>query len=118
MTTAVVFKTPTKIEGWADDGELFKRIQLAPNALSWTRLPILTFNFIKMTIGSIDLLEYRDGNLWIEATLNEAMPPGELRFSVGFMIDEYVWHKSEIEFFHCSKGRLLEVSLIPVEPTT
>lgn len=72
--------------------------------------------------GTIDVLETRDGRLWLEGQLNleisyvrdyyeAAKMNGGMNFSVGFYVEDAEWNE-ETELFLISKGDLLEVSLV------
>lgn len=76
--------------------------------------------------GVIKKLEYRNGDLWIEAQLNlnisyardsyEAAKMVEgLSFSVGFMLDKYAIERDseDREWLRIDKGDLYEVSVVP-----
>lgn len=76
--------------------------------------------------GAIKKLEYRGGDLWIEAQMNleisyardmyhAAKMQGGLSFSVGFMLEKYGVEGDEEtgEWLRIDKGDLFEVSVVP-----
>lgn len=74
--------------------------------------------------GKIHKLEYRGGDLWIEAQLNlnisyvrdlyeAAKMQGGLSFSVGFFLENYEFRGEDgEEYLYISKGELFEVSVV------
>jgi len=125
------------VAGWASTKDLDSyRHRIVPGAFqeSIDSRGLLGPKGIKLLIGHdwnkvagvIKKLEYRNGDLWIEAQLNlgisyardayEAAKMVEgLSFSVGFLLEKYAIEKDaeEREWLRIDKGDLYEVSVVP-----
>ncbi len=125
------------IAGWASTKDLDSyRHRIAPGAFqeAMDERGLVGPRGIKLLIGHnwdkvagvIKRLEYRNGDLWIEAQLNlnisyardsyEAAKMAEgLSFSVGFMLEKYAIEKDsdDREWLRIDKGDLYEVSVVP-----
>lgn len=125
------------IAGWASTKDLDSyRHRIVPGAFqeAMDKRGLLGPTGIKLLIGHnwdkvagvIKKLEYRNGDLWIEAQLNlnisyakdayEAAKMAEgLSFSVGFMLEKYAIEKDsdDREWLRIDKGDLYEVSVVP-----
>jgi HK97 family phage prohead protease len=126
------------IAGWAStkDMDLYRH-KVMPNAFAESivkngltgpkGIKLLLNHDWRNVAGIIKVLEYRNGDLWIEAQLNleigyakdawlAAKMVGGLSFSVGFMLQKYAIEGSEDEggeWLRIDKGDLYEVSVVP-----
>lgn len=125
------------VAGWAstDDMDLYRHRVMAgafqeainERGLTGPRgIKLLVNHDWRKVSGVIKKLEYRGGNLWIEAQLNlnvtyakdayeAAKMVGGLSFSVGFMLEKYAVEGDEEngEWLRIDKGDLYEVSVVP-----
>lgn len=125
------------IAGWASTNDLdsYRHI-IAPGAFAESigrkgltgpkGIKLLINHNWKQVAGVIKVLEYRGGNLWIEAQLELGISyandihkackiMGGLNFSVGFFVDEYSVKQDENkqDYWVIDKGDLFEVSVVP-----
>jgi len=121
------------VAGWASTKDLdHSRHVVMPGAFdeSIERKGLTGPNGVKLLIshkpdrpaGVIKVLETRGDRLWIEAELNlrisyvrdmyeAAMLVGGFSFSVGFLLDEFVW-KEEENYLQILKADLFEISIV------
>lgn len=117
--TRITFLENNKIEGWANTQEEVNNFVTLPDALHWKTMPPLTDNFsVTERVGKIDVLEYRDGKLWCEATLKPDLPwykGVEYRFGVKLMLEQYKFSEREDteDLLTIERGELIEIGIIP-----
>lgn len=119
-STRITLLPDNKIEGWADTLEVVNNFRMEPDSLYWKRMPPLTGDFNpELILGTITKLEYREGQLWCEATLKGPIIPANYRFGVKFTLERYTWEVTDgkDDLIVVSRAELLEIGIVVEKET-